>query len=400
MKKKMMILSGVAIVLLVFILTYPQHDSVKAEKLKPVKILEIKEEISPITLQYIGNVTSEDLKKIGFKSSGRIEKIYVEKGQYVKAGDPLVSLDISELQYAMDAAKAQVDGALAQYEKALNGATQEEIKKAELNTKKTQDAYEFSLENYQKYTKLYEANAISKHDLDKAKLELDVREAEFNQAKEIEKEVKTGVRKEDRASLLAQAEMAKADYAYRKSMVEDAVMTVDDGGFVVDILYEEGEMVSAGYPVIVLRNEQQIVNVGLTQKDVDKIQLGTECKVAANGVETVGRVTNIGEAPDKETRTYDVEIALSENKYRLGTIVDAAFVIGEGQGVWIPIASIMVNGIDYVFVVDDKEAVKRTVHIEEMKGNMVKVTGLKPKEKLVIEGMKKLNDGDLVMIKN
>ena len=50
-------------------------------------------------------------------------------------------------------------------------------------------------------------------------------------------------------------------------------LTADVDGYVVDVLCKEGEMQSAGYPVVLIRSENQVVTVGLSDKDVKKIQL-------------------------------------------------------------------------------------------------------------------------------
>jgi len=39
---------------------------------------------------------------------------------------------------------------------------------------------------------------------------------------------------------------------------------------VTDILYKEGENLAAGYPVIVVRNQEQVIDVGLGQTDAAK----------------------------------------------------------------------------------------------------------------------------------
>ncbi|MCG8540470.1 MAG: biotin/lipoyl-binding protein, partial [Clostridia bacterium] len=127
----------------------------KIDEGKPVKSIQIEEVQSPVTLRYIGTVTAGEIKKLSFKTSGYVDTIFIKKGQLVKKGDTLAKLDIKDLEFSLKASKAQMNIAKKQYEKSINGATQEDIKKAELSEKKAHDAYKFAADNYKKIKKLF-----------------------------------------------------------------------------------------------------------------------------------------------------------------------------------------------------------------------------------------------------
>ncbi|MBB6218756.1 multidrug resistance efflux pump [Anaerosolibacter carboniphilus] len=374
------------------------EDKESTPKAKPVKVMAIKEEIKAVVLDYTGIVGSEDLKKLAFKSGGKIEKVLVKEGEKIQAGQPLIQLDMQDLKYNLAASQGQLDAAKAQYDKAMNGAMAEDIKQAEASVEKAEAAYNFTMDQYEKMEKLYDAGAISKNDLEKAKLELDTRKADFNAAKEIEKKTKNGSRSEDKAAVKGQMEQAAADYQYKLGLVEDAVIKSNGDGYVVDVLYEEGEMVGAGYPVIVIRNNEKILKVGMSSKDLSKVRIGTKTKVRVNDEELEGVVTNIGQTPEEETLTYPIEIALSRNNWPIGSVGKVELVIGEVKGIWIPISAILSNGEDYVFVMKDGKAQQRKIKLREVQENYVRVEGLSPNEKLIVEGMKKLKDQELVSV--
>ena len=369
------------------------------EKVKPVKVIDIQAESRPSTLEYIGVVESDEMKEMSFKSSGKIEQIFVSKDQEIKKGDPLVKLDAEDLEYALDASKAGMESAKAQYEKARNGASEEEINQAKANVKKAQDAYDFSQNNYTKTKQLFDEGAVSQNSLDSAKLDLDIRETELNQAKEAEKQVLNSVREEDLKALEYQFEQAEADYGHKKAAVENAILLSNVDGYVVDILYDEGEMVSAGYPVIVIRNDNKVVNVGLSQRDSTKVKLEDKAIIKTDEKEVEGKIITIGQIPNLETRTYAAEVELdTDDEFQLGAIVKVELIIGEEKGIWIPITSILTNGSDYVFTVREDKVEKKMIDIEEVVGTKVKVKGLSNDDILVIEGMKKLKDGDKILI--
>jgi len=369
-----------------------------SDKKKPVRIITVQEEKRPIALEYTGVVATEELKKLAFKSGGRIQKVFVKEGEQIAEGQPLVQLDSTDLTYALSGAKGQMSAAKAQYDKAINGAAPEELQQIEANVKKAQDSYNFAKDNYEKCQKLFAEGAISQSELDKVKLELDIRESDLKAAKESEKQAKNGARNEDKAAAKGQLEQAQADYNYKMSLMEDATIKSDSSGYVVEVLYEEGELVASGYPVLVVRNDSQVVKVGVSSKDFKKIAIGTKAKIKTDGRSIEGEVTNIGQTPDSQTRTYPIEIALSEKTLPLGLIVKLEFVIGEESGVWIPISAVMANGEDYVYVVKDEKAVRRKVTLGEVSGDYVKVQGLGKDEQLVIAGMQRLKDQDQIAI--
>lgn len=51
---------------------------------RSVNVLEIQKEKGSETLEYIGIVGSKEMVKYSFKTPGKIEKIFVEKGQKLK----------------------------------------------------------------------------------------------------------------------------------------------------------------------------------------------------------------------------------------------------------------------------------------------------------------------------
>lgn len=396
MKKYFVVL--LAIIALIFTSACSNMEKDVQERIKPVKIIEVKEQESPAVLSYSGIVASGELKKLSFKSTGKVKEIHFKEGEPVKKGEVLVELEEQDLQYALAAARAQMGAAQSTYEKAVNGATTEELRNAELNVKKGQDSYDYIMNSYKRVETLYSSGAASKNELEKAKLEADVKESELNQAKELLNQVKTGVRSEDEKALQNQLEQAKADYEYKASLVKDAVMKADCDGFMVEVLYEKGELVPAGYPVAVVRNEGLVVNVGLTEKDCSKVMPGTKADIFAGGKTVEGTVTSISQVPDSQTGTYNIEIAIEEKMLNIGAVAKVEIITGNENGIWIPLISMLSDGMDYVFLAKDNIAEKREITIESIAGSMARIKGLESGEQLVVEGMKRLRAGDGISV--
>lgn len=201
---------------------------------------------------------------INSKVAGKIIKIYVEEGQEVKEGDPLIEISSEELQAkkkqaaaavtqaeaalkaskeqleqakagveaskglveqaqaGVEAAKGKVNEAQAgvkasekQYEaatavkdKADNGARTQEVAQA-------QAAYDIMKTSYDRVAKLVEKGAVSQQKLDEIKAQLDVAEQTLSMAKE-------GARTEDKKAATATSEQAQAGVEASKTRVDQA----------------------------------------------------------------------------------------------------------------------------------------------------------------------------------
>lgn len=374
-----------------------ENTSIKL-KPKPVYVIEAKKEIHPILIEYLGIVNPQEIVKYSFKSSAVIEEIFVEKGQYVKEGEKLISLNTEDLEFSLCAAKANMEAVYANLLKSQNGVTAEEKKQTEALVNKAKLNYEHSLELYQKYKKLYDEDVISNQELLNMELKLKASEEEYKIAKEKNEQVNIGARTETIDILRAQYEQAKIDYEYKRSLLDDATIYAKTSGYIVEIINKPGEMAIVGYPVIAVRSENKIINVGLTEKDVSSIQINEKVDIEINGVIEQGYINTIDHLPDSQSRTYNVEIALQANEFQIGSIAKVEFKVGEEEGIYLPITSILNDGEDYIYIVKQDIATKKKITKRNVIGDRVKVEDIDSRELVIVEGLKQLQDGMLVII--
>ncbi|ABR35072.1 efflux RND transporter periplasmic adaptor subunit [Clostridium beijerinckii] len=379
-----------------------ENNSKADIKIYPVKTVELKDERYPVSLEYEGLTGGSEVRKLSFKSSAKVSKIYISKGQHVQKGDKLVDLDKTDLNFAMEGSKSQMDAASAQYNKAVNGAQAEDINKAQISVKNAQDNYNYCKDLYDKNVSLFEMHAVTQQQVNDIKIKLDGSESELNGAKETLKQLQNGTREEDKQAALAQLNAAKADYESKFNLLQDASLTADVDGYVVDILCKEGEMQSAGYPAVLIRSENQVVTVGLSDEDVKKIQLGIKAQVKIDDITTDAEVMNIVQMADSKSGTYSAEIKLlnpiDNSKFYIGQSTKVYINEGEMNGIWIPISTILNDGQDYVYVVEDGRAVRKNITLGQTNESQVCVEGLKSGDNLVNEGMKNIKAGYQVSV--
>lgn len=341
-----------------------QTEAENIVKARPVKAMEIKEETYPITLDYIGTIDTKEIKNISFKVPGKIKKIDVNEGDFVSKGMAIASLDVTDLSFNLDSAKAQKN-------------------MAEANLNKAKEDSKFTLDNYNKISKLHKDGAVSQQQFDEAELKLKVSRASLE-------------------ATTAQYEQAKANYESIKNTISDATIVADEAGYVVDVISKEGENISSGMPVILLRPEKQIIHVGLSQEDVKKVSIGQSAKVVLDDFKGEGKISNIDYIPDQQSRTYDTEIEMtkefSSEEFLIGSIAKVSINVNDKKGIWIPVRTLMSDGEDYVYIVEEDRIVRRNILLHQIYENKVLIDGLVDGEMLVTEGMKYVKDGYLVYI--
>lgn len=349
MMKSLRYLSLVMVLIMIIAGCTPQE--IPVEQGRPVKTMVVEETEEPVDLEYFGVVDSKDLKKYSFKVSGKLNRIYQQKGQKVEKGQLLAELDKTDLQFASKA--------------------------AEYTRVKAESAYKDAADLYDKVQILHTNGASSQRDVDLAKLDRDVKQASLKQA--------------------------QVDCEHKQSLLKDANLYADIDGYIVDHLNKEGEIIGAGYPVIIVRGSDQIVKLGLTQDDVSKIKIGTKATILGgkNKEKKVsGEVLRIDQVPDRESRTYTVEISIADQQqeeFYLGATSVVLLHVGNAKGIWIPLSAIQNDGQDFVYLVRDNRALRQDVKILDATETLVRIEGLESGTEIVTAGMKNLSDGVLVL---
>ncbi len=306
----------------------------------PVYATELKEEVHPNTLHYIGTIEPKETKQYSFKASGKIADVFVEEGQIIRKNDPLALLE------------------------------QEEIHISELNVDKAQSNYKYIKDYFEKIEKLHKECAASEQDLNEAKLKLEQAEDSLKQA--------------EKSLVLAQNGM---------------LINADMDGYVLNVMSKKDEVVSAGYPVVVVSSMELKGRISLTQDDVSKIKVGDEVDMIIDYEVIKGSITLINKIPDKDSRTYPIDISIkSEKEINIGATIKVAIEEKMEKGIWIPVRNILNDGKDYVFVVENNRARRRNVDLGDIYGEKVFVEGLKDGEIMITQGIKSVKDGYEVLV--
>lgn len=336
------------------------QPELRVEAKTPVKTQVVHSKVIKDTVSYIGVISNDQIVKKSFKVQGRLLNVLVNEGDHVLTGEELMTLEPLDLDFALEASKADVTASKAQMSKAQN-------------------AFDFAMNNAEDSKILYEQGAISQLSYDQSVLNLDLARSDLNSSTELYRQ-------------------AKVSLEQNKNMRSESVLYAPFDGQVFNILAEEGEMVSAGYPVLIISNDKKIMNTGVSQLDVQRIEPGMSAVVDVNDSRIDGVVRGVNLVPDPQTRTYQVSINIDDSGYPVGAIGEVKITVGEKKGMKIPIQAVLSSSIDYVYIIEDGLAIKKVIELGDVEGTDVFVSGLENGSELVIEGMKNLKNLSQVQI--
>ncbi|KGM93801.1 efflux RND transporter periplasmic adaptor subunit [Clostridium botulinum] len=414
------------------------------EKVLPVKVMGVSQNQNPILLKYLGNTNSTDNIKLSFKLPGKIAELNVKEGDYVSAGQVIGKLDSKDYNFAVNGARGQleaangqmqaaqkqiamaqakVDAAKAQYDKALNGAQKEDINRARLAVKNAEDTYNYAQQSYERIEKLYAEGIVSKQQLDDIKIKRDSAKVDLDNKKELLTKAENGARDEDKQAALAgynaakaQLEAARAQYGAaqgmrnsartqyesKQSMLDDTNLRASVSGYVVKVLNKSGENIAAGYPVVVIRTDDQVIDIQVAQNDIEKIKVDTKTDISINDIKTTGSIVEIEQVPDPKSRTYKAKIRMDKqvpkDKFYVGTVANVSIKLAEEKGIWLPVTVVLNDGEDYVYTVEKGRVARKNITISSIFGDKVLVKGVSVGEQVVTEGLKNIKPGYKVKI--
>ena len=200
------------------------------------------------------------------KLTGRVKRINIKKGDKVKKGDVLIELDTPEIDAKAQQANATLILAVAQQEKAYNGARNEQIAMAKA-------ALDLAQKTYNRLNRLHNEGVIPTQKLDEA-------HAKYTAAKENYEMLVNGTRVEDKISASANVEKAKGANKEVDSYLKENKIVSPIDATVTEITVEEAELVGAGYPIVTLVDDNDCwVTFNLREDLLTKIKNGTELNI-------------------------------------------------------------------------------------------------------------------------
>ena len=242
---------------------------------------------APIELQGQMEVTQV---KVSSKLTGRIDSIYIHRGDWVEKGDTLYRISSPEIDAKLNQAEAARSAAAAQNQKAKNGAQEEDVEAAYKTYLKANAAAEFAKKTNERITNLFQSGVVTAQQKDEADMKLKIAEETTAAAKAIWEKAKKGARVEDKNAAMALVDRADAVISELNAYKSEACILAPRSGEVANLLAETGELVPAGFPVVILADlNDQWLTINIREDMLSAIRKGDniDVTVPALGLSTI-----------------------------------------------------------------------------------------------------------------
>jgi RND family efflux transporter MFP subunit len=301
---------------------------------------------------FTGLVSARVQSNLGFRVSGKIVQRFVDAGEVVRAGQPLMRIDPTDIQLGLTAKENAVAAAKAT---AVQAAADEE-----------------------RYRKLVEDGWSTRQRYEQAKAVFDSANAQL-------------------AAAEAQAEVARNETGY-------SLLAADADGTVVETLGEPGQVVAAGQAVIRLaRSGPREATVNLPETIRPAIGSSASAAIYGNSSQHwPARLRQLSNSADPLTRTYEARYVLEG--------AAALAPLGATVTVWIPsdqsseaseipLSALFDDGKQsgvWVFEPATSTVSFRPVQVKSLADETAIVIGVKPDERVAALGAHLLHDGSKV----
>src|SRR6476646_7760927 len=318
-KKKKIIIAVAAVAVLALVIIISVFASRKDEAEVTTVKLEVKPELRQ-TVTASGEVRPIRYIKLTSEVPGRIEEIYVNPGDQVTLGKPLVRIDPTQLQSSQEAQWAAAQQAINDVQNARNAvanaqqglvvaessvaSARQQLVSLQTQVDRAQVDLNTAQRELKRYSDLIEAGVSSRSDYDAARDKFDqakialqtaranlesqriaVKEAQerANQQKISVQEAKTGIRSSEMRANQQQA-LLRGQSSQRSKATQLSPLT----GVVADIPTRVGEFAVAGLsttPLMTIADMSQInVEVNVDETEINNVEVNQQAKVKVDAL--------------------------------------------------------------------------------------------------------------------
>ncbi len=340
-------------------------SGLKVEEVRPTEVYE--------RYKIDGYTTSSDTAKVSTKLMGKVYKVNVREGDFVKKGQILAVVDHSDLLAQKEELKAGLAELKAGKEEALAG------KKA------AQAQFEFAKITYERVKNLYLDNAVPKQKLDEAKMHYDAAKAQLEQ---VEAKLKQLNEKEKQLKAKMKQLQSIEKYAYIRAPFD---------GYIIKKMIDIGDMSAPGMPAFIIGNKKSQFQSLIDAKYLKYIKVGDTLKIHIDALneDVNGKIIEKNQNADPHNNSFSIKATLDKN-LPVG-LYGFSYIKGKKtKKILIPLSAIVrQNNITSVFVVGEDGILRLVpVSLGEVYGDKVEVKGgISVGDKIVVSNTEKACNG-------
>ena len=287
-------------------------------------------------------------REVGSQVIGIIKEMRIDENDEVQEGQIMAVVDNAEQMARLASARAELTLRQAELERALNGARAEERREARATVAEAEANLDLARRDYERRLPLTNSGTSPQSALDLATSNLHATEARRAAAGERLALIEAGTRPEDIASARAQVDLAQADVALAKALLEKTFIRSPVAGTILRRERIAGEPVTnvPPTPIAIVGDLRALrVRAEVDETDVGRVAVGQRVEITADAFPdqkfggTVYRVMSrmgakqvqTGRPADRvDTKVLQVLIDLEAGaRLPVGLRVDAFFLASE-----------------------------------------------------------------------
>ena len=265
---------------------------------------------------------------VGSELSGRLDRVLVDEGDRVMAGQVLATLDSSEYRARLASAEARLAIARAEYERLVNGSRPEERREAEAARQQAAAALAQTETERDRRSTLYREGAAALEEAERAYRDWRLARARLDELAEHARVISAEARSDEKARAKAAVDLAEAQVNEARARLDKTAIRAPENGTILRRHRKAGELVSieSGQTLIfVMADTSRLrVRVDVDESDVAKLAVGERVWVHADAYgdrRFGGAVTRVGQILGRKNIRTDEPTEKRDTKI-LETLVD------------------------------------------------------------------------------
>lgn len=230
---------------------------------------------------FAGKIQTNNSVNLASKiSPSKVLKVMVDVGSTVKAGDPIIYLDTTDLQNQEKQAEAKVNTAEATLNKTQSKGRTEDIAISQAAVDNDEKAYENAQNSYNRIKQLYDTGYDTKQNMEQAEGGLTTAKDKLISDKENLNKLNNGATQEDINVAQASINEARAAVTSAQAQLNNGIITSPISGTVSTSNIHVGEIAAAGVSLLTIVNNDQLYIDGYVPEDiVPNVKVGQEVVV-------------------------------------------------------------------------------------------------------------------------